>query len=130
MSNIFNIVKRIQTSKDNWNDIPVEERETMNNWMCNKVLSMSQEYIEVVNIVQKNTWQMKGEYLYNLYKDIIPKGYIWSKYIKSNTKKNYKPEEIEAVQSYFQVSKKEAKEYIDMMSKDELELITQQIIGK
>lgn len=130
MSNIFNIVKRIQTSKDNWNDIPVEERETMNNWMCNKVLSMSQEYIEVVNIVQKNTWQMKGEYLYNLYKDIIPKGYIWSKYIKSNTKKNYKPEEIEAVQSYFQVSKKEAKEYINMLPKDELELITQQIIGK
>jgi len=130
MSNIFNIVKRIQTSKDNWNDIPVEERETMNNWMCNKVLSMSQEYIEIVNIVQKNTWQMKGEYLYNLYKDIIPKGYIWSKYIKSNTKKNYKPEEIEAVQSYFQVSKKEAKEYIDMLPKDELELITQQIIGK
>jgi hypothetical protein len=130
MSNIFNIVKRIQTSKDNWNDIPVEERETFNNWMCNKVLSMSLEYIEVVNIVQKNTWQMKGEYLYNLYKDIIPKGYIWSKYIKSNTKKNYKPEEIEAVQSYFEVSKKEAKEYINMLPKDELELITQQIIGK
>lgn len=130
MSNIFNIVKRIQTSKDNWNDIPIEEKETMNNWMCNKILSMNQDYIEVVNIIQKNTWQMKGEYLYNLYKDIIPKGYVFSKYIKSQTKKEYKSEEIEAMQSYFQVSKKDAKEYIDMIDKDELELITQQISGK
>jgi hypothetical protein len=127
---IFNIVKRIQTTKDNWNDIPAAERETMNNWMCNKVLSMNQDYIEVVNIVQKNTWQMKGEYLYNLYKDIIPKGYVFSKYIKATNKKNYNQEEIDAVQAYFEVSKKDAKEYIDMLPKDELELITQQISGK
>jgi hypothetical protein len=130
MSNIFNIVKRIQTSKDNWNDIPVEERETFNNWMCNKVLSMNQDYVEVVNIIQKNTWQMKSEYLYNLYKDIIPKGYVFSKYIKAAKKQEYKSEEVEAVMKYYTVSSKDAKEYINMLPKDELELITQQIIGK
>jgi hypothetical protein len=130
MSNIFNIVKRIQTSKDNWNDIPAEERETFNNWMCNKVLSMNQDYVEVVNIIQKNTWQMKSEYLYNLYKDLIPKGYVFSKYIKASKKREYKPEEVEAVMKYYTVSSKDAKEYINMLPKDELELITQQIIGK
>jgi len=31
MSNIFNIVKRIQTTKDDWNDIPEAERATFNN---------------------------------------------------------------------------------------------------
>jgi hypothetical protein len=91
---------------------------------------MNQDYIEVVNIVQKNTWQMKGEYLYNLYRDIIPKQYVYLKYIKSNTKQDYSIEEIEAVQQYFEVSKKEAKEYIDMLPKEELEIITQQINGK
>jgi hypothetical protein len=130
MSNIFNIVKRIQTTKDNWNDIPQEERDTFNNWMCNKVLSMTQNYVEVVNIIQKNTWQMKGEYLYNLYKDLIPKGYVWSKYIKASNKKEYKPEEVKAVMEYYTISSKDAKEYIDMLPKDELELITQQISGK
>jgi hypothetical protein len=123
--NIFDHLKQITITKG-----PYLGEEGWNNWMINRFLSMNQDYIEVVNIVQKNTWQMKGEYLYNLYKDIIPKQYVYLKYIKSNTKQEYSIEEIEAVQQYFEVSKKEAKEYIDMLPKEELEIITQQINGK
>jgi len=123
--NIFDHLKNITITKG-----PYLGEEGWNNWMINRFLSMNQDYIEVVNIVQKNTWQMKGEYLYNLYKDIIPKQYVYLKYIKSNTKQEYSIEEIEAVQQYFKVSKKEAKEYIDMLPKEELEIITQQINGK
>ena len=90
---------------------------------------MDPEYCEVVNYVQKNTWQMKGEYLYNLYKDLIPQQYKFLKYIKASKKSDYKLDEVEAVQSYFEVSKKQAKEYIDVLSKDELETIKQQING-
>jgi hypothetical protein len=123
--NIFDHLKNITITKG-----PYLGEEGWNNWMINRFLSMNQDYIEVVNIVQKNTWQMKGEYLYNLYRDIIPKQYVYLKYIKSNTKQEYSIEEIEAVQQYFEVSKKEAKEYIDMLPKEELEIITQQINGK
>jgi hypothetical protein len=130
MASIFDTIKRITVTKDKWENIPEDERNTFNNWMCNRILSMDQDYCEVVNIVQKNTWQMKGEYLYNLYKDIIPQQYKYLKYIKPTNKKDYKIEDIEAVQLYFEISKKEAKEYIDMLPKDELELITQQIKGK
>jgi pyruvate/2-oxoacid:ferredoxin oxidoreductase alpha subunit len=91
---------------------------------------MDPDYCEVVNVVQKNTWQMKGEYLYNLYKDLIPKQYKYLKYIKASKKKEYKPDEIEAVQAYFEVSKKEAKEYVSMLPKDELKNIIAQINGK
>jgi hypothetical protein len=72
---------------------------------------------------------MKGEYLYNLYKDLIPKQYKYLKYIKSTKKKDYDAGDVEAVSLYFEVSKKEAKEYISMLSKDELKNITQQING-
>jgi len=123
--NIFDHLKNLTVTKG-----PYLGEEGWNNWMINRFLSMNQDYIEVVNIVQKNTWQMKGEYLYNLYRDIIPKQYVYLKYIKSNTKQEYSIEEIEAVQQYFEVSKKEAKEYIDMLPKEELEIITQQINGK
>ena len=123
--NIFDHLKNITITKG-----PYLGEEGWNNWMINRFLSMNQDYIEVVNIVQKNTWQMKGEYLYNLYRDIIPKQYVYLKYVKSNTKQDYNVEEIEAVQQYFEVSKKEAKEYIDMLPKEELEIITQQINGK
>ena len=130
MSNIFNIVKRIQTTKDDWNDIPEAERATFNSYMCNKVLSMNQDYVELVNIVQKNTWQMKAEHLYNLYKDIIPKGYVFSKYIKSTTKKEHNWEHIFAVMKYYEVSRREAKQYIELLSKKEIEKIVKQINGK
>jgi hypothetical protein len=73
---------------------------------------------------------MKGEYLYNLYKDLIPKQYKFLKYIKSSTKSDYSIEEIEAVQQYFEVSKKEAKQYINMLPEDELKEITQKVHGK
>jgi hypothetical protein len=73
---------------------------------------------------------MKGEYLYNLYKDLIPKQYKYLKYIKSTKKHEYDLDQVEAVSTYFEVSKKEAKQYIDMLPKDELNNITAQINGK
>jgi hypothetical protein len=127
---IFNITKRITSTKDEWSSIPEEEKATFNTWMCNKILSMNRNYCEVVNYIQKNTWQMKHEHLYNLYKDLLPQQNVYSKYIKVSKKKEYKIEDIEAVQKYFEISKKEAKEYIDVISKAELNEITEQIKGK
>jgi hypothetical protein len=125
MPNIFDHIKNITTTKG-----PYLGDEGWNNWMINRYLSMDPEYCEVVNLVQKNTWQMKGEYLYNLYKDLIPQQYKFLKYIKASKKSDYKLDEVEAVQSYFEISKKQAKEYIEMLSKDELESIVSQINGK
>jgi hypothetical protein len=104
--------------------------EGFNNWMVNRFLSMNRDYCEVVNYIQKNTWQMKGEYLYNLYKDIIPKQYVYLKYLKSTNKKEYKDDVLEAVQSYFEISKKEAKEYTNMLPEEELNNIVLQVKGK
>jgi hypothetical protein len=129
MANIFDTIKRITLTKEEWKYIPEEEKNSFNNWMCNRILSMDPDYCEVVNIVQKNTWQMKGEYLYNLYKDLIPKQYKYLKYIKASKKEDYDVDEVKAVATYFEVSKKEAKEYIRMLSKNEVENITSQING-
>lgn len=123
-ANVFDIVKRIMTTKDNWEDIPEDERSTWNSWMVNKILSMNPDYCEVVNIIQKNTWTLKPEYLYKVYVDIIPQGYVFSKYIKNNNKKEYSLEQVNAVSTYFNISKSDAKEYIDMLPKEEVERIT------
>lgn len=124
---VFDIVKRIMTSKDDWNTIPEEERSTWNSWMVNKILSMNPDYCEVVNVIQKNTWTLKPEYLYKVYVDIIPKGYIFSKYIKNNNKTEYKLEQVKAISTYYNISTNDAKEYIDMLPSDEVERITSQI---
>ena len=44
MATIFDIIKRITVTKDKWNDIPEEEKNTFNNWMCNRILSMDPDY--------------------------------------------------------------------------------------
>jgi hypothetical protein len=123
--NIFDHIKNITSNKDKFLG-----DEGWNSYMINRYLSMNPDYCEVVNIVQKNTWQMKPEYLYGLYKDLIPKQYVYLKYIKPQNKKEYKLDEVESVQKYFEVSSKQAKEYIDCLSKEELESIVKQINGK
>ena len=125
MPNIFDHIKNITTNKG-----PYLGDEGWNNWMINRYLSMDPDYCEVVNLVQKNTWQMKGEYLYNLYKDLIPQQYKFLKYIKASKKSDYKKDDIDAVKAYFEVSEKQAKEYIEMLPKEELESIVSQIYGK
>ena len=124
MPNIFDHIKNITTTKG-----PYLGDEGWNNWMINRYLSMDPDYCEVVNLVQKNTWQMKGEYLYNLYKDLIPQQYKFLKYIKAAKKSDYKKDDIDAVKKYFEISEKQAKEYIEMLPSDELETIKQQING-
>ena len=124
MPNIFDHIKNITTNKG-----PYLGDEGWNNWMINRYLSMDPDYCEVVNLVQKNTWQMKGEYLYNLYKDLIPQQYKFLKYIKATKKSDYKKDDIDAVKAYFEVSEKQAREYIDMLPEDELRIIKQQIDG-
>lgn len=122
---IFSHIKNITTHKGEYLG-----DEGFNNWMINRFLSMDPDYCELVNLIQKNTWMMEGKHLYKIYKDLIPKQYKFLKYIKSSNKKSYEESELEAVQFYFQVSSKRAKEYIEMLPKEELELIKSQINGK
>ena len=126
-ANIFDTVKRIMTSKDKWENIPEDEKLAFSNWMCNKVISMNSDYCEVVDMVQKNTWILKPEHLYKLYCDLLPKGFVFSKYIKSSKKKDYKMEEVKSISIYYDISTHDAKEYIDVLPKEEVERITQQI---
>lgn len=127
---IFRVLKSITLDKKEWIELDEEERNSFNNWLINRFLSMDKDYCEVVNIVQRNTWQMSGEHLYNLYKDLIPQQYKFLKYIKAKNKKEYDDEELYAVRDYFEISRKEAKEYIDMMEREDIENITAQINGK
>jgi hypothetical protein len=119
--NIFDHLKNITTDKSDYLG-----DEGWGKWMVQRYLSMNRDYIEAVNIIQVHSWQMPNERLYKVYKDIIPKNNVYLKYIKASKKKEYKEEEVEAISDYFEVSKYEAKEYIDALDKKEIKLITEQ----
>lgn len=125
MATIFDILKRITYSKENWEDLPQEEQEAFNKYMINRFISMDQDYCEVVNVVQKNMWQMDNAHIYRLYKNILPKRQVFLKYMKP-TKVKYDPEAIELIKEYFETGNKEAKEYLDILSKEEIQSIFEQ----
>jgi hypothetical protein len=130
MASIFDLLKHITSLKTDWSKISDEEKEYWNNYMINRFISMSEDYVDIVNIIQKHTWQMEPEKLYKIYKEVIPKKQVFLKYIKAKNKKEFDKEEVNIISNYFEISNKEAKEYILIMPKEELKEILDQFKQK
>ena len=81
--------------------------------------------IPIVGMAQ--TYPMPNDKLYDFYKDVIPKKKTWSKYIKSNLK--YDTEQIETLAKYFQCSTREIKDYLNILEKQEIDVILNEIYG-
>ena len=114
--NIFNWLKEITTKKSDWNSFTDEQKEQFIPYMVNRFLSMSPDYIDIVNIVQKIPYTEK-ERIYKVYKSLIPKKNIYLKYIKSSTP-THPQKLLEYLATYAECSQKEANEYIPLLGKD------------
>ena len=114
--NIFDWLKEITLKKSDWDTFTEEQKEQFIPYMVNRFLSMSPEYVDIVNIVQKIPYTEK-ERIYKVYKSLIPKKNIYLKYIKSKTP-TYPQKLLEYMANYAECSQKEAKEYIPLLGKD------------
>jgi type I restriction-modification system DNA methylase subunit len=117
----WDFIKHLTVNKTPWKSYTEDEKNDFNSYMIHKVLSMDENYIELANIVQKMPPTSK-EQIYNVYLNILPKKPLYSKYIKSTTK-SYSSELLTQIANYFQCSKKEASEYITILSKSDVENI-------
>ena len=88
-------------------------------FQINKVLSMNPYYIDVINQCQQYTVGiLKPREVFKLYNDLLPKQKQFNKFIKAKkntTKINDKL--IQYFSDYYLCSKKEAEEYISLLSK-------------
>ena len=112
---LFDHIKEI-TSVQNpnyWDEISEEDKKTWSNYMTHRFLSMKTDWIEVVNEFQK--YNLKPKELYKLYINVLPKGRHWLKYIKGKDNMSYPSWLINVVVNHEKISKKEAREYIDML---------------
>ena len=114
--NIFDWLKEITLKKSDWDTFTDEQKEQFIPYMVNRFLSMSPEYVDIVNIVQKIPYTEK-ERIYKVYKSLIPKKNIYLKYIKSKTP-TYPQKLLEYMANYAECSQREAKEYIPLLGKD------------
>jgi hypothetical protein len=113
ISNIFEWLNEITVNKSPLDIISDESWDTWNSYMIHRYVSMNQDYIDIVNLVQKINPQNKKQ-IYSIYKEMIPKRKMWLKYIKNEAKKEQKELE-EYVAKYFDCSLGEAEHYIDIL---------------
>ena len=93
------------------------DKKTFDVYMINRYLSMHPDYewIIIINEYQKVSFDMTPESVYKLYASDFPKDRVFLKYIKGEVVQKYKKELIDLFREYFQVSKKEAREYLDIL---------------
>lgn len=91
-------------------------------YMIHRFLSMNSNYLPVVNEIQKYT-NVPDRCHYLFFTNILPRGRQYNKYIKGAKEDKYESWLVTLVAKHFQVSTKEAIEYIEIYylhNKDEL----------
>jgi len=118
MRNVFDWVKEINTKKSPVESFSTADWDQWNSYVVHRVLSMNPDYLEIVNEVQKLPPDNKKQ-IYSIYKEYIPKNNKWSKYVKSTVKPRNK-DLIELLKDYYQLSKREVKDYLTLLGNKEI----------
>jgi hypothetical protein len=66
---------------------------------------------------------LESKDVYEFYRNLLPKGKRFNKYIKGKKDKKYEPELINLLVNYFNCSKLHIIEYLELISKEELKFI-------
>ena len=120
--NPFDHIKNLHTKQRSWDDFNDEEKKSFNIYIINKALSMNPNYLDIVNMVQRYTNNLLDpKEVFNLYFNLLPnkfRFYKWIKGIKDKNKEKYK-----ILAQYFECSSREAKDYMELLNKKEINKI-------
>ena len=90
------------------------DKRTFVNYMINRFLSMDYNLVEVIDQLQKHSVGLKPRDYYRVLIEVVPQGRSFHKYIKSTKASANDVELVEFIASHFEVSEKEADEYINL----------------
>ena len=118
---IIDWMNQLLVHKKHWDDFTDTEQKSFNSFIINRWLSMDKEFVEVVNMFQKySIGTLESREVYNWYREVLPKGKRFNKYIKGKKSKKYDNELVDILQKYFECSKLNVKENLELISKNEL----------
>ena len=118
---IIDWMNQLLVHKKSWDSFEESEQKKFSPFIINRWLSMDKEFIEIVNYFQKYAiGTLEPREVYKWYCDVLPKGKRFNKYIKGKKDKKYDPELINILVKYLECSKLEVKEYLELISKEEL----------
>ena len=118
---IIDWMNQLLVHKKHWDEFTEDEQKKFSPFIINRWLSMDNEFIEVVNVFQKYAiGTLEPREVYKWYCDILPKGKRFNKYIKGKKSKKYNKELVDIISNYFECSKLQTNEYLELINKQEL----------
>jgi hypothetical protein len=118
---IFDWITELLVKKRPWDSFSQVDQKKFSPFIINRWLSMDIEFLEIVNYFQKYAiGTLEPREVYKWYCDVLPKGKRFNKYIKGKKDKKYDKELLSLFCLHFECSTKEAKESLQIISKDEL----------
>jgi hypothetical protein len=122
--NVIDWMNQLLVHKKPWDSFTESEQKSFNSYIINRWLSMDKDFIEIVNYFQRYAvGTLEQREVYTFYKDVLPKGKRFNRYIKSKLDKKYDEELITTMCIYFECSKLQVKENLQLISKEELKSI-------
>jgi len=123
--NPFEHVKNLHTKKRRWEDFNDEEKKSFNVFIINKTLSFNPNYLNIVNMVQNYTGLnqvLSQKEVFNLYYSLLPTKFRFYRWIKGEKSKKDK-EKAEYLAMHFNVSTREAYDYLQILDKKSINKI-------
>ena len=121
---IIDWMNQLLVHKKNWNDFSEDEQKKFSPFIINRWLSMDKEFIEIVNYFQKySIGTLESREVYKWYCEVLPKCKRFNKYIKGKKSKKYNKDLVDILVKYFECSKLHVEEYLDFLSKNDLQFI-------
>lgn len=102
-------------SEDYFDKISEEDVKSWSNFMLLRFMSMNDELMPIIEELQPLVQNLEPEMFYKTFIGLIPKKSYYSKYIKAKGVTTYEKWLIELVAAEFEVSQRQAEEYLQIL---------------
>lgn len=119
---MYQILDYLTIYKKPWNDLTDEEKKLFNVFFIHRLLSFSEDLIELVNYVQIRS-NIPKDIVYNMWLNILPNKKLYFNFIKKSKKNINNENLVSFLSDFFQISTKEMMEYIPLIPKKDLEIL-------
>lgn len=121
----FDFLKLVHDKKIKWEDLNEDEQKTYNKFIINRALGFNNNMLDVVNRLQGYDVTPKESFKY--YQSMTGDKFRFNKWIKGNKEKSFNPELLLKIAGYLECSKKQASEYLNILSKKETKSLLKHI---
>lgn len=115
---LFDHIKQITENQDAkyWDNLEESDKKSWSNYMILRFLSMNPDWTEFISDIQRHVQELPPKSLYLfLIGGVVPKGKVYLKYIKAKTDDKYDSWLIDLVSMYYQVSKSQSEDYLEIL---------------